>query len=160
MRNGFGLIQAIFFILAISFVGIIAIEYSKISIKTTTDTYLKEQADLFMQSATEFGILAILNQDRKNTGCLNHIKIISKDQRFFANINITDYMVRDINSTLTDKSYCDLVPNINTHDVNDTFDNRLNGSGIFYITVESNTSHPKIGIQNKIRLVKRVWQKF
>ena len=156
MRNGFGIIQAIFFILAISFVGLVAIEYSKISMKTTTDTYLKEQADIFMQSATEFGILAILNQDRKNIGCLKHIKIISQDQRFFADIDITDYMLRDYNSTLQDETWCSGI-GVNIHHVSDQI---LNGSGIFYVRVESNTSNPKIGKENKIRLVKRVWQKF
>ena len=89
MKGGFGLIQAIMFIMAISFVGIVAIDYSKISIKTTTDTYLKEQADIFMQSAMEFAILGIISKERNATSkCISQIKVISKDRRFIANIEI------------------------------------------------------------------------
>ena len=158
MRNGFGLIQAIFFILAISFVGLVAIDYSKISMKTTTDTYLKEQAEIFMQSAIEFSILAILNHSRGPGTCLNNIRVISKDQRFIANVDVTDYML-DVGATVDDFTNCNATPLVTTHQVLNTTDDRLNGSGIFYITIEANSTHPKMK-GHQLRMVKRVWQKF
>lgn len=74
MRKGFSLIMAIFFIVLVSTLGALALSLSTQSAKQTFDVYLREQAELLAQSATEYAILAISAHDREATGnCINDI---------------------------------------------------------------------------------------
>ncbi|MDD3343236.1 MAG: type II secretion system protein [Sulfurospirillaceae bacterium] len=74
MRSGFSMITAIIFMILVATIGIIALSLSSISVKQTTDVYLREQAELLLQSSTEFALLAISGHDIVATGnCLSSI---------------------------------------------------------------------------------------
>jgi GTP-sensing pleiotropic transcriptional regulator CodY len=86
MRRGFGLIQVIFFMVILSGILSISMKYASITVKQTEDLYIKEQAELFMQSSIELALLGISSTDTK----IDNIIVISDDKRFESNITITN----------------------------------------------------------------------
>jgi len=100
MRRAFSLIQAIMIILIVSGIVLLTLKYASIQSKHYSDTYLKEQAELFLLSATEAALLAISGYDRQNNqNCLKKINIISPDGRFEANITIEKYFLYNGNDS-------------------------------------------------------------
>lgn len=76
MRRGFSLITAIVFIVLVSSIAALSLSFSGLSTKQTTDLYLREQAELLVQSGTEFALLAISGHDINATNnCLNALNI-------------------------------------------------------------------------------------
>ena len=73
MRRGFTLITAILFILLISTISMLALSLSSLTTKQTSDIYLREQAELLLQSATEYALLAISGRNIATNGCINAI---------------------------------------------------------------------------------------
>lgn len=74
MRKGFTLITAIIFIVLVASIAALSLSFSSFSTKQTTDLYLKEQAELLVQSGTEFALLAISGHDINATSnCINAI---------------------------------------------------------------------------------------
>lgn len=72
MRRGFSMITAIIFIIIVATLGALALSLSSSSVKQTSDLYLKEQAEILTQSATEYALLAISGHDF-SANCLNAI---------------------------------------------------------------------------------------
>ena len=74
MRKGFSLITAIIFIVLVATIAALALSFSTFSTKQTSDLFLREQAELLVQSGTEYALLAISGHDINTTnGCLNAI---------------------------------------------------------------------------------------
>ena len=73
MRRGFTLITAILLILLISTIALLSLSLSSLTTKQTSDIYLREQAELLLQSATEYALLAISGRDIATNGCINTI---------------------------------------------------------------------------------------
>ena len=74
MRKGFSLITAIVFMVLIATLSALALSFSALNVKQTGDTYLREQAELLLQSSTEYALLAISAHDiTANDNCLNTI---------------------------------------------------------------------------------------
>ncbi len=141
MRRGFGMIQVILMMLILSTILTIMMKYATISTKQTQDLYLKEETELFMQSAIEVALFGISAHDRSG-GCLDTIHIVSDDQRFFADINITNYF-------LCKSAGCSRETLIQTEE--------LNGMVMMDVVITSNTKHPKN--TNPIRLTRRTMQR-
>ncbi len=145
MRYGFGLWQAIMIILLVSGIMMLAMKYARVGVVHTIDSYNREQAELFMRSALEVALLEIEGHDR-SSGCLQHLRIISKDNKFIADLNITRYFLLE-NSD--DASACgSLTVPIQTED--------SHGMVMIEMVVESNSSNPKI--THPIRLLRRTLQ--
>lgn len=74
MRKGFSLLTAIVFIVLIATLSALALSFSTFSVKQTSDIYLREQAELLLQSGTEYALLALSGHEiNATTGCLNTI---------------------------------------------------------------------------------------
>lgn len=74
MTRGFSLITAIIFIVLVATFGALALSLSSLNVKQTSDLYLKAQAELLAQSATEYALLAISAHNIAATNnCLNQI---------------------------------------------------------------------------------------
>lgn len=74
MKKGFSLLTAIIFMVLVATIGALALSFSTFSVKQTRDLYLREQAELLLQSGTEFALLAISGHEINATnGCLNYI---------------------------------------------------------------------------------------
>jgi hypothetical protein len=137
MRQGFGMIQVLFFMVILSGLLTIAMKYSSITVKQTEDLYIKEQAELFMKSSIELALLGIGSHDHQNgTDLIENIRVISDDKRFIADINITKYYIFGTNLD-TEES---------------------NGMISMNIVVETNNTNPKNS--KKVRLSKRSLQRL
>ena len=138
MRKGFGMIQVIMMMVILSTILTIMMKYASITTKQTEDLYLKERAELFMQSAIELALLGI----SKEATCLNEVHIISDDKRFLADVNITKYY---LSTTIG----CDRESIIQTAE--------QNGMNMLEIVVETNNTHPKN--TRPLRLTRRTMQR-
>ena len=143
MRRGFGMIQVILFMVILSTILTIMMKYASITTKQTEDLYQKESAQLFMQSAIEAALFGISQHDRSGgAGCLNTLHIVSPDNRFFADINITNYY-------LSQSAGCDREKIIKSKE--------LQGMVSMNITLTSNDANPKN--TRPIRLTRRTMQR-
>ncbi|CZE47145.1 type IV pilus modification PilV family protein [Campylobacter geochelonis] len=59
MKRAFTLIMAMFFIVILATLGMLALSLSTQTAKQSTDIYLREQAELLARSATEFAVMAM-----------------------------------------------------------------------------------------------------
>jgi hypothetical protein len=130
------MIQVIFFMVILSGLLTITMKYSSITVKQTEDLYIREQAELFMQSSIELALLGISSHDWKTKGLLKEIKVISDDKRFISDINITKYYIFGTNLD-TEES---------------------NGMISLDIVVETNNTHPKNS--RKVKLTRRSLQRL
>lgn len=121
MRRGFSMITAIVFMILVATLGALAISLSNLSTKQTSDLYLREQAELLAQGATEYALLAISGHDFAIIpNCLNTINASYTDGvTILFDINVTLYYLGNglpANcSTLTNN-----LNNIDTNDSNRT----------------------------------------
>lgn len=143
MRSAFGLAQALIIILVISGIVTVTMKYASINTQHYADSYTREQAELFMQSATEAALLRIGAYDRTAGTCMDKLSITSSDNKFDANITIEHYYLVEGN--------CSNVPveRIQTEE--------SHGMVSMNVIVESNASHPKI--LHPVRLVRRSLQR-
>ena len=116
MRKGFSMLTALIFMILVATLGALALSLSNLSLKQTSDLYLREQAELLVQSATEYALLAISGHNF-STNCLNTINSTYTDgTTTLFNINISLYYLGNglpLNcSTLTN--------NLNNIDTNDS----------------------------------------
>ncbi|WP_304345423.1 hypothetical protein [Campylobacter showae] len=61
MRKGFSLITAIIFVVLVATLAMFSINTSATTAKQTSDVFLREQAELLAQGATEIAIFNLLN---------------------------------------------------------------------------------------------------
>jgi hypothetical protein len=75
MRKGFSLITAIIIMMTVSLLMTMMVSLSNVTVKTTTDIYLKEQAELLARSATEYALLAVSGHDNHQS-CIEKIDML------------------------------------------------------------------------------------
>ncbi len=74
MRRGFGLITAIIIMITVAVLMSLMIGLSSSNVKQTSNLYIKEQARLYLRSATGFALMAISGHPN-NTNCIEDIKL-------------------------------------------------------------------------------------
>jgi len=150
MRHGFGLPQAILIILFVGGLVTVTMRYASLGAKHYADSYTREQAELFMQSATEGALFKISGKNRTSSSeCLNEFNITSPDGRFTAEINVTHYYLLNglDNDKLTWKCGNDRNVSIQTEE----------SHGMIDMTVVVTSVGGKVG--NPVRLVRRSLQR-
>ena len=154
MRNAFGLIQAIMIILIISGIAVLTLKYASMQSKQYSDTFLREQALLFLQSATEATLFEISGYER-NSSCIKNINIISPDNLFIAEMKIEKYFLYEGKD-----NHGSPWPMSNAcSDLNYSIDyEKSHGMILLDAIVEINSTHPK-GNGRKIRIVHRSLQR-
>ena len=94
MSAGFGLMQALMVLLIVGGLMVVALRYARLGTIHTADSYTREKAELFLQSAQELALLQIEGYDRAaHGGCLHSVHVISRDGLFTADVNITAYFL-------------------------------------------------------------------
>ena len=91
MRKSVALISAIFFIVLMATLLILALSFSTQTSKQSADIYTKEQLELLSMSGTEFALLAISGHERNTTSkCVENINMRypKTDPRYDINISI------------------------------------------------------------------------
>ncbi len=123
MRKGFSMITAIIFMILVATLGALALSLSNLSTKQTSDLYLREQAELLAQSATEYALLAISGHDF-SANCLNTINSSYTDGgSTLFDINVTLYYLGNglpANCMKPSGSINAISSNIDTNDSNRT----------------------------------------
>lgn len=95
MRRAFGLPQVLLIILFIGGIVSVTMRYASLGAKHYADSYTREQAELFLQSATEAALLRISEYDRNGTSCMNNVNVTSSDGRFNAVVTVEQYYLAD-----------------------------------------------------------------
>ena len=95
MRPAFGLPQVLLIILFIGGIVTVTMRYASLGAKHYADSYTREQAELFLQSATEAALMRISAYDRSGGNCLWGLTIQSSDGKFDANVTIERYYLAD-----------------------------------------------------------------
>jgi hypothetical protein len=144
MRSAFGLVQALMIILVVSGIATLTMKYASINVQHYADSYTREQAELFLQSATEAAILRIGAYNRSDGTCMKELNISSSDHKFNANITIEGYYLADATSCTNVLFYP-----IQTEE--------SHGMMSMNVVVETNDSNPKI--LHPIRLQRRSLQR-
>ncbi len=91
-RDGFGLWQAIMIILIISGLMMVVLKYSKIAAQHTADTYVRQQLELYLNSAIEMTLLEISLSPKTNCPTLYTVPLITKNGvTYSGNVDITKY---------------------------------------------------------------------
>jgi hypothetical protein len=105
MRRAFGIIQAIMMILLVSGMMVVVMKYASISAKHTADSYIKEQAELYLNSSIEKVLLSISAFDRSSGECYKAFSE-SKTKRgvtYRVDIDVTRYYL--VNETCSNVAY-------------------------------------------------------
>ena len=152
MRSGFNLLMAIFMILILAGASVLILKYTSISAKHFADSYIKEQAEIFAQSVLETTLLKIEGTNRSKE-CLTTLSLISADEKFNADVNVTDYYLYGDDYDDANGTNCDSVKQeIQTEE--------SNGYVLIEIVVETNSANSKIGNYiSPIRIVTRSLQR-
>ncbi|ACM92120.1 hypothetical protein NAMH_1379 [Nautilia profundicola AmH] len=146
MKKAFGVISALIIMLLVAALMVAVVKISFISIKHTSDSYLQQRAQLFMQSVIENSLMAIEGYNRKtNNNCLEHLTFKDEQKRFIANVDILKYYCYDLNDCP-----CDNAVKISTP--------KSHGYVLLKVTVESNITNPK-NDNKKIKLEKVTLQR-
>ena len=163
MRNAFNLIMAIGMILILSGAAIMTLKYVSISAKHISDSYIKEQAEIFAQSVIEATILKIEGIDRKIShaddsaetfegNCIKTLNFNSADDKFHADVTITKYYL--YKGVDNDGQYhcndTNLDVNISTRE--------SHGYVMIETVVTTNPNNEKVN-QSNIRIAKRSLQR-
>ena len=100
-----GLIQAMAMMLLVSGMMIIVLKYASISSKHTADSYLHEQAELYLNSSIEKALLAISAYDRSGGECRHYFtdSNSSRGKEFRVNITMERYYL--YNETCSNVDY-------------------------------------------------------
>jgi len=105
-KKAIGLLQAIMMILIVTGMMLIVLKYASISAKHTRNSFIREQTELFLNSAIEQTLLQISFYDRSG-GCLASptISQLSKQGIIYsADVNITKYYLQNGSNDLSDCS--------------------------------------------------------
>ncbi|MBR8464385.1 type II secretion system protein [Campylobacter sp. faydin G-24] len=89
MRDAFSLITAIFFMILVSALSILALSFANFTSRQSGEIYLREQAELLAQGATEVAMLKAFKHDF-NSGCLKYIsgKFTNDDVNILLNYEV------------------------------------------------------------------------
>ena len=142
-RRGFGLITAIIIMMTVAVLMSLMIGLSSSTVKQTSNLFIKEQARLYLRSATEFALLAISGHNN-SSNCITDVNINFESNSYIAKVDIW-YMGNGIPtgcSHIADNS-------VQTDDSNYTV--------IMDVIVEANQS--KLGLNEPIKLHRRTLQK-
>lgn len=143
MRHAVGLPQALTIILFLGGIVTITLKYASINVHHYADSYTREQAELFMQSATETALLRLSAYDRLDGSCMKELNVTSSDHKLHAQVNVERYY-------LADGTGC------NNVDYTPIQYGPSHGMVSMRVIVTSNSENPKI--LNPIRLERRSLQ--
>lgn len=92
-RKGFAMILAIFVIVLIAMGGMMLLGNLATGTKKIGDNYLRAQAQLLAQSATEYAVMRVQGYNDEAGGCLNNLAITVNDANGVNMFNITVSML-------------------------------------------------------------------
>lgn len=152
-RSGFAMILAIFVVVLIALGGVMLLNRVSIGVKAVEDNYIRTQAELLAESATEFAVMRAQDFNTSGGNCLNQLYITVQDSTGIHN-------VYDVTVNLQ-YSFSGAKPNnqCNTLDEN-TSGIITNHGAMVLVDTEVKTSVGANLSTEPIRIFKRSWQKL
>jgi type II secretory pathway component PulK len=142
LKKAFGIITALLILVLVSFLLMLVLKSASVGIHHTNNSYVKEQAELFLRSSIENSILAIEGYERNSSnGCLKHINFMDSNKRFESNTTVLRYYCYDMNKCPN----CDIATKIETED--------SHGS-VLLKTVVQTTSNNTRNISQHVRITR------
>jgi len=146
LKKAFGIMTALLILVLVSFLLMLILKASSIGVKHIQQSYIKTQAEIFMQSSIENALLAIEGYDRQSANnCLKHIYFTSSDGRFEANISVLRYYCYDMSKCPN----CNIAVPIQT--------SKSQGNVVLYAIVKT-TDNPRNG-NAKVKITRMTLQK-
>jgi hypothetical protein len=147
-RSGFAMILAIVVVVLVAMGGVLLLSNASKGTKSLGDNYLRAQATLLADSATEFGVMRAQGFDRSGGHCLDQLNITVNDA--------TGTAAYDIN---VNYAYSFRFPNQNTACSNILADNT--GKDTMMLLDVTVTTRAAANLSTEpIRIHKRSWQKL
>jgi len=147
MRSAFGLPQVLLIILFVGGIVSVTMRYASLGAKHYSDSYTREQAELFLQSATETALLRISSYDRSGGSCLSDLNVTSADGRFNAAITVEHYYLAAGNCT-----------NLPTTAIQSEESHGMVSMRVVVTSIDPKTN-PAMKIGNPVRLIRRSLQR-
>jgi len=147
-KSGFAMIMAIFVVILIAMGGALILQNASQGSKSTSDNYLRTQAELLAESASEFAFMHVQDTNTAVGDCLNDVNITVND----ANGN----PVYDINVALS-YSYKNNAPTLCSSRT--LAENTGTNSMILIDTAVATHTSANLSTE-PIRVHKRTWQKL
>ena len=88
-RKGFAMIMAIFVVIMVALGGTLLISNAAKGGKSISDSYLRAQAELLVQSATDYALMRAQGVDTTGGSCLNQLNITVNDSSATPMFDIT-----------------------------------------------------------------------
>lgn len=147
-RRGFAMILAILVIVLVALGGVMLLGNVSVGAKTAGDNYFRAQAELLLNSATEFAVMRAQDFNTSGANCLNNVDITVQDASGAA--------AYDVNVTIqySFKGAAPVNGQCNTLDVNTSNPTMM----LIDTTVTTNTA-ANLSTE-PIRMHKRSWQKL
>lgn len=143
--------MAIFMLLLLGGLGALTLKYARISAKHFADSYVKEQAQLFMDSVIEYTILQIEGYERNATNqCLQKLNFTSPNKRYNAKVEILKYYLFQGKDNDGDS------PNCPAERIEAIQSRASHGYVLLKVVVETNQS---ARVATPVRITKRVLQR-
>lgn len=148
-RSGFAMIMAIFIIVLIALGGVMILNNTSVSAKAASDKYIRAQAELIADSATEFAVMRVQGFNTAGGNCLNQITINVNDSSgaaaYVANVTL-QYSFR--NNRPAGGGTCNVVQENTGKDTSVLVDVAV-------------TANPDANLSTEpVRVHRRSWQKF
>lgn len=147
-RKGFAMILAIFIIVLVALGGVMLLGNASLGTKTAGDNYFRAQAELLVNSATEFAVMRAQDFNTSGANCLNNLNITVQDATGAAAYDINVIIQYSFKAAAPVNNQC------NTLDVNTTNPTMM----LIDTTVATNTA-ANLSTE-PIRAHKRSWQKL
>lgn len=147
-RKGFAMILAIFIIVLVALGGVMLLGNASLGTKTAGDNYFKAQAELLLNSATEFAVIRAQDVNTSGANCLNNMNITVQDAAGAAAYDINVTIQYSFKGAAPVNNQC------NTLDVNTSNPTMM----LIDTTVTTNTA-ANLSTE-PIRVHKRSWQKL
>lgn len=144
-RPAFAMIMAIFVVSLVAMGGALLLNKSSIGSKSISDSYLRAQAELLAESATEFAVMRAQGDTMVAGSCLNQLNITVNDA--------SNSPMFDVNVSLS-YSFSGATPNANCTLVRDNTGTEENMVLVDTTVTDHNLS------SDGVRVHKRSWQKL
>ncbi|MBD3809391.1 MAG: type II secretion system protein [Sulfuricurvum sp.] len=146
-KNGFAMIMAIFVVVMVAMGGTLLMQNASLGVKSSTDNYLRIQAELLAESASEYALMNIQDINTSAGQCLNDLNITVNDS--------SGNSMYDINVILS-YSYENTAPGCTSRVL---AQNTGSTTMVLIDTSVTTKSSAKLSTE-PIRIHKRTWQKL
>lgn len=147
-RSGFAMILAIFVVVIVAIGGAMLLSNTTVGSKSISDNYLRAQAELLAQSATEYTLMRAQDVNTTGGACLNQLNITVNDSEGEAAYDINTSLAYSFQGDDADAAGCNAIAD-------------MTGKPTMVLIDVTVTTNLDANLSTEpIRIHKRSWQKL